>query len=97
VPERFDSITVALNRGNVSISWDARQALMRRLLHVQEAARIRASFDAVGATRPVELTAGQKAALLKALEEWWGEGNDGMPIELAALHDALRDDLADPT
>jgi hypothetical protein len=95
VPERLDTITIALNRGNVTISWDTRETLLTRLQHVHETARIRATFDAVGATRPVQLNPGQKAALIKALEEWWEEGNGGMPIELAVLHDALRDDLHD--
>jgi hypothetical protein len=94
VPERLDHVTVALNRGNVTISWDARQALLTRLQHVQSTSRIRASFDSVGATRPVELNPGQKAALVKTLEGWWAEGS-GMPIELAVLCDALNQDLAD--
>jgi hypothetical protein len=94
VQERRDFVTIALSRGNISISWDARQALLTRLQHVQSTSRIRASFHAVAAARPVELNPGQKLALVKMLEEWWDEGS-GMPIELAALHDALQDDVAD--
>ena len=95
MPERPDKITVALNRCNLTVSWEARQALMARLQHVHESSRLRASFEAGGANRPVELDPGQKAALVKALEEWWEEGNGGMPIELAVLHDAVKDDLRD--
>jgi hypothetical protein len=94
VPERLDRVTIALSRGNITISWDARQALLTRLQHVHSSSRIRATFDAVGATQPVELNPGQKVALVRMLEEWWDEGS-GMPLELAALHDALKDDVGD--
>ncbi len=94
MPERLNHVTIALSRGSITISWDARQALLTRLQHVQSTSRIRASFHAVGATRPVELHPGQKVALVKMLEEWWDEGT-GMPIELAALRAALKDDLAE--
>ena len=66
---------------------------MARLQHVHESSRLRASFEAGGANRPFELDPGQKAALVKILEEWWEESNGGMPIELAVLHDAVKDDL----
>ena len=62
MPQGLDRVTVALSSGNVSFSWDERQALMRRLQHVQSRARIRDSFDAVGASRLVELSTGQQTA-----------------------------------
>ena len=68
---------------------------MARLQHVHESSRLRASFEAFDANRPVVLDPGQRAALVKTLEEWWEEGNGGMPIELAVLHDAVKDDLRD--
>ena len=95
MPERPDKITVALNRYSITVSWEARQALMARLQYVHESSRLRDSFEAGRPNRPVELDPGQKAALVKALEEWWQEGNGAMPIELAVLHDALKDDLHD--
>ena len=70
MPEHVDRVTVSLNSGDVIIPWDARQALMRRLLHVRETGRLRAGFDAVGASRPVDLHVGQRSALLVALEGW---------------------------
>ena len=48
----------------------SRQALMRRLQHVHETAQLKATFDAVGASRAVELTGGQRTALLLTLEGW---------------------------
>jgi hypothetical protein len=96
LPERLDHVAVALNGGDVTITWDTRQALMRRLQHDQETARIRASFDAVHVSRPVELNAGQRSALLRALESWSrDESYETMPEELTLLRAALADDLND--
>jgi hypothetical protein len=94
MPERLDQVPVAINGGEITLTWDTRQALMRRLLHIQETARLRASFDAVGATRPVELNQGQRNALLSALENWSRDGSyEPMPKELTLLRAALADDL----
>ena len=97
MPERLDRVTVALNSGNVSFSWDERQALMRRLQHVQSSARIRASFDAVGASRRVELSTGQRTALLLTLEGWAldSDGPEPMPEGLRELRNALLRDLSE--
>jgi hypothetical protein len=95
VPERLDHITIALSRGNVTLTWDTRQQLMARLQQVQDASSLRAMFDAVGATRSVELNAAQQATLLGLLDEWTLEQDDPPPTELNELRDALREDLAD--
>ena len=94
---RFDRVAVALNRGPVVLNWTARQALMRRLQHIQETAHIRASFSPVDAARPVELRLGQRALLLRALEAWALDPNGWEPIpqELLELRDALIADLRD--
>ena len=67
MPDRLDTITVALSRGDVTISWDARQALLARLQHVNMSS-LRAMFEAVDATRPVELNPAQRATLLGLLD-----------------------------
>jgi hypothetical protein len=95
VPERLDSITIALSLGHVTISWDARQALLSRMQHVHDSTSLRASFDAVGASRPVELNPAQRATLLGLLDEWTLDESEAMPTELENLRVALRDDLAD--
>jgi hypothetical protein len=97
VPERLDRITVKLGRGDVTLTWDARQALLARLQHVQTTARIRASFDAVGASRPVELTPGQRTTLLEVLQDWFvgGGGSEAMPEGLFHLRNALIADQHD--
>ena len=95
VPERLDRVTVALNGRPVILTWNARQALMRRLQHVQEVSRLRASFDAVGATRPVELTGNQRTALLLTLENWALDLDkfEAISPELLELRDELIADL----
>jgi hypothetical protein len=97
VPERLDHVTIALKGGNVTISWDNREALMRRLEHVRSNVRIRASFAAGGSSRPVELTASQRTALLVTLETWAldGRGQERMPEGLFELRNALLRDLHD--
>ncbi len=70
---------------------------MRRLQHVQTIAKVGASFDAAGASRPVELSPGQRTALLLTLEEWSldGDGYEPMPHSLLELRNALLADLHD--
>lgn len=95
---RFDRIAVALNRGPVVLSWDARQALMQRLQHVQETAHLRATFSAADAVRPVELHPARRTALLRALEGWASldpNGYEPIPQELVDLRNALIADLHD--
>jgi hypothetical protein len=90
VPIRLDRVTVALNRGPVTLSWTARQALMARLQHVQENQQIRASFSAGDASR-VQLRPGQRSALLLVLEVWSLDldGYEPIPQDLLDLRDAL--------
>lgn len=84
MPERLDPVSVSLNRGEVGLSWDSRQALTARMQHVRTTARIRDAFDAVGASRSVELGSGQRTALLIVLEAWSLDldGYEPMPQEL---------------
>jgi hypothetical protein len=95
MPERLDRVTVSLECGDVILTWDARQAIMRRLQYVQETARLRDTFEAVGASQPVELTGGQRTALLLTLEGWSLDldGHEAMPEGLFKLRDALIKDL----
>ena len=96
VPVRFDRVDVALSRGSVILSWTARQALMRRLQHVQESVHIRASFSAGDEARSVQLRPGQCRALLRALDAWAldPDGYALIPQELLDLRNALLRRLA---
>jgi hypothetical protein len=94
MPGRLDRVTVSLSRGDVVLTWETWQALMRRLQHLKTTAELRASFDAVGASRSVQLNAGQRANLLNVLEEWSTERSFvSMPEGLVHLRNALSDDL----
>ena len=68
VPDHLHTITVVLSAGDVTISWDTRQALIARLQHIRDSSSLRSMFEAVGATRPVELNAAQRATLLGLLD-----------------------------
>src|SRR6187397_543145 len=94
MPERLDTITIALSRGNVTISWPEREALMDRLQRVSESSSLRAMFEAVGASGPVELNPAQRATLLGLLDEWTLEDDD-VPADLIELRKELTEDLAD--
>jgi len=94
VPERPDTITVALSAGDITLSWDTRRALLARLQHVSESSSLRAMFEAVGATRPVELNPAQRATLLGLLDEWTLE-DETLPADLIELRNKLSEDLAD--
>lgn len=93
--ERLDQITIALSSGNVPLTWASRQQLMARLRHIESSAKIRATFEAVGTTKPVELTVGQKAALLTALMDWalGRDGYEAMSPELFTLRNLLTEDV----
>ena len=96
LPER-EQVVIALDGGTVRLAWETRQALLARLQHIRETVRLRASFDAGGATGPVELNRGQRAALLAAIDEWARDGTSAqMPEELLPLRDALAEDRPAP-
>ena len=91
---RLNIAAVTPNRP-VTLSRTARQALMRRLQHVQETAHLRASFSDVYPARPVVLSPGKRNALLRVLEAWALEfdGYEPIPQELLDLRNALFADL----
>ena len=91
-----DRVAVALHGSPVTLSWTARQALMRRLQHVQETVRLRASFTVADAWPPVTLLPGQRTALLRVLEEWALDldGYEPIPQELLEFRDVLIADSA---
>jgi len=109
MPERLDRVTIALDASDITISWEARQALHRRLYSADIEAGIMTlgastysilrAFETVGATRPVELAKGQRLLLLRVLQMWshagyWAaEPDTRLPTELSVLRDALADDL----
>ena len=92
MPERLNRVTVALKVGEAVISWASRDALMQRLQETGERYNIRHSFNAVGASRPVELSPTQCADLVVILDDW----PETMPQDLLELRNALIADLDGP-
>lgn len=95
MPARSDRVTIALDSGDVDVTWLGRQVLIGRL---QAAPEIRAAFAAVGAGGRVELTSVQHAELLNALEQWALAARGGfasLPTEVIDLRNALMSDLND--
>ena len=90
MPERLDRVTIALNGGDVVLSWASREALMQRLQEVNESSQIRRSFTAVGASRPVALSPAQRADLTVILDQWL----QNLPDELLDLRNALIADAS---
>jgi hypothetical protein len=64
---------------------------MERCKAAHEVTQIRATFAAVGTSRPVTLKPRQRAELLRILDAWSsnGAGGEPMPEELLELRDAL--------
>ncbi len=97
--ERVDRVTITMGRNDVIITWACRAALLSKLRTVRRAAGVIQAFEAVGATRPVELSIEQKVTLHSFLEAWSGietpEGFTDMPPGLLELRNALSDDFHD--
>jgi hypothetical protein len=83
VPERLDRVTVRTQNGEVTVSWESREELLS-LLAEEDPTDIRASFDAAGASRPVELRGDQRTALTHLL------GDTDTRSDLSELYIALN-------
>jgi hypothetical protein len=84
---RLDRVHINLAGEIVVISWDERDVLLEELAFAEGTKPIRERFEAVGASRAVELDAEQRARLRIALDAW---GDDRLqPEGIALLHAAL--------
>jgi hypothetical protein len=84
---RLDRVRVDVAGEIVEISWDERDVLLEELAFAADTKSIRVKLEAVGASRPVELDAEQRARLRTALDDW---GSDRLqPDGIARLHAAL--------
>jgi hypothetical protein len=86
MPVRLDRVLVDVAGELVEISWDERDALLARLRLLDGFESIVGAFEAVGASRPVELDDDERALLRVALEAW---GIATLPDRLARLLVAL--------
>jgi hypothetical protein len=98
---RLDRVEVRLTgRRSSVLTWAERDALLEQLGRLAGADRIAKAFQAVGATRPVELTQDQKLGLFGAIKLWEAAHTSGrapqVPYGVLLLRDALARDLTLP-
>jgi hypothetical protein len=87
---RLDRVRIDVAGEIVEITCDERDILLKELAFAEGTKAIRERFEAVGASRPVELDDDDRARLRKALDDW---GSDRLqPNGIARLHAALRVD-----
>jgi hypothetical protein len=90
---RLDRVRIDVAGDIVEITWDERDVLLQELAAAPGTKVIRVKFEAVGASRPVELDEGDRSQLRRALDDW---GSDRLqPDGIARLHAALA--RADPS
>jgi hypothetical protein len=90
MPEGLDRITVIVPDGQVTVTWDTRQLLIDRLAQQDNTADIRARFEGVEASRPVELNRDERLALRDLLGEWLYDEEPPEEQELTDLYIALN-------
>jgi hypothetical protein len=84
---RLDRVQVDVAGEIIEITWGERDILLEELAWAENTKPIRVKFEAVGASRPVELDDEDRARLRKALDDW---GSDRLqPAGIARLHAAL--------
>jgi hypothetical protein len=84
---RLDRVRIDVAGDIVEITRHERDVLLEELAFAAETKPIRVKFEAVGASRPVELDGKDRAGLRKALDDW---GSDRLqPDGVARLHAAL--------
>ena len=86
----IDHVQIALSRETIAIPWESRQALLAKLRPIEAMREVVLAFEAVGTTRPVELTAEQKDdlhAVRAGLRRWSrlpaqsvARGTAGVPV-----------------
>lgn len=94
MPERLDRVQITTSSGTLEIPWETRDQILEQLGKRRDALPIIRAFEAVGATRPVELDTMGRALLVEALGSWIDRLDaDQVPAGLAELRTALLDDL----
>jgi hypothetical protein len=95
---RLDHVEVATVRGTVTISWAARDELVKRLRELEVGSSAVRAFEAVGATRPVVLSEPEGVnAVLAAIESWGREagGVEELEEDVVGLRELLYAHLGD--
>jgi hypothetical protein len=83
---RLDRVQIDVAGEIVEIAWKERDTLLRRLRAIAGCEKVIQNFEAVGASRPVQLDDEQRSRLRVTLELW---GDSVLPGGLARLLAAL--------
>lgn len=87
-------VRLASKRRPAEITFADRDALVRRIRHLESAKPVITKLDAVGASRPVEFTDAEKGFLVVAIKAWTQDaGRERVPGAVVRLRDGLLDDL----
>jgi hypothetical protein len=97
VPERLDRVAIATSRDVIELSWASRDSLLHEIRNLGENGKpIRTAFEAVGASRPVELRPADQRTLFSAIELWAaGVTVEALPPGIWQLRCALADQLSE--
>jgi hypothetical protein len=94
VRERLDRIQFAVGGRHVEMPWKIGEQLKTRALRAPSTRSIAAKMDAVGASRPIEITdTSELLALIELLDHWARSADDALPDSVRELRGALRDAL----
>ncbi len=98
MPGRLDTVEVATSRRNVPLSWASRDKLLDEVSHLESGPGIRGAFEAVGASRPVQLAHHQQGDLMQLIDHWTTQlanGHHDLPEGVWELRNALHDEPND--
>ena len=97
MPERLDRVAIATSRDVIEVSWASRDSLLHEIRNLGANAKpIRTAFEAVGASRPVELSHIEQTPLFSAIELWADSVTvEGLPRGIWRLRCALAERLDD--
>ena len=97
MPDRLDHVTVATSRGDISIPWTSRNELLNEIRPRTNGVPVTRAFEAVGATRPVELENAGKLLVIQTIDLMIADagGAEHLPEGLVTLQNSLIGDLRD--
>lgn len=90
-------VTITYSRGEIDITRDAVQKLIRSMRHLRGAQTIIPKLQAARAGEPVELAEGEKGFLVVAINAWMADaGPNRVPNPVLRLRETLLGDLFYP-
>ena len=89
----MNHVLVAVPGAEVVVPWDSRDALLKELRRRDDAGEVIAAFEAVGATRPVELDVYSQVVVVETIRDMESRAEGRLPDGLRDLLAALVDEL----